>query len=529
MKLKFTPLVLIIFIALRSSSQNVGIGNTSPGTKLDVNGAITLRETALAVVSNAAAIPSNVSQVRLTGSTTANITLTSPAAPPNAGQDLIIYNNTTGGFGATFAGSTIPNGVAIEFIYSNSTWVPTVPATSTQNIYTADGTLAGNRTVTMAANNLTFGSTTGNLIFSPSSTGKAGIGTASPLGNLDVEATTVNSYGHLVVNRSNAGAVGGELSINNNGGGTGAAAVLAFGTDGSTNFDGSGNNLNNAEIRAVNNNGTTNSTDLYFSNWSGSSENVNMDITSGGLVGIGTTTPAAPLEISSTGDIAFLQLNTTATANKRTRINFSQTGTIGMEIGTDYLMGNTNDLYIYNRATGSTAAYFDPGSNVWLSARGASSDLYLNSSGNVGIGTTSPAYELDVAGTEHVGGVLTLGSTISSSKFRVTQVWNQNSGLPALNSSAFTSGGGTIVINASGSGYSGSQSVVGMNILVDGVSRGVCKSYTNETSSHKSFTANFLVVTGLAAGTHSMQLTLISPTATDFNDFFSVSVMELPF
>jgi hypothetical protein len=55
------------------------------------------------------------------------------------------------------------------------------------NIYSADGSLSSVRTITMAANNLTFSSTTGNLIFNPSSTGKVGIGTTSPINGFDLK------------------------------------------------------------------------------------------------------------------------------------------------------------------------------------------------------------------------------------------------------------------------------------------------------------------------------------------------------
>lgn len=137
---------------------NVGIGTTTPGTKLDVNGAITNRETAVAVTANAATVPANVSQVQLTGAATATVAITAPAAP-NAGQRLIIYNNTTGGFSATLGGFTVPNGQAMEFAYSNGTWLatnggatsgdydwmksgnvaPTSPGDTAQNIYHIGG------------------------------------------------------------------------------------------------------------------------------------------------------------------------------------------------------------------------------------------------------------------------------------------------------------------------------------------------------------------------------------------------------
>ena len=78
MKNKYLLLLFSAILVLGASAQNVGVGTNVPGTKLDVNGAITLRETSLAVVANAATIPSNVSQVRLTGAATATITLTAP-------------------------------------------------------------------------------------------------------------------------------------------------------------------------------------------------------------------------------------------------------------------------------------------------------------------------------------------------------------------------------------------------------------------------------------------------------------------
>jgi hypothetical protein len=67
--------LLAISQLLFAQTNNVGIGTTTPGTRLDVNGAITNRETAIAVASNAATVPANVSQVQLTGAATAAITV----------------------------------------------------------------------------------------------------------------------------------------------------------------------------------------------------------------------------------------------------------------------------------------------------------------------------------------------------------------------------------------------------------------------------------------------------------------------
>ncbi len=122
-------LIPILFLSLNSIAQ-VGIGTTTPGTTLDVNGAITNRETQIAVSSNTATIPANTSMVQLTGTATAAITITAPAAP-NAGQRLIIFNNSSGGFGGILNSITIPSGQAGEFIYSSDNWHSLSPLAAT--------------------------------------------------------------------------------------------------------------------------------------------------------------------------------------------------------------------------------------------------------------------------------------------------------------------------------------------------------------------------------------------------------------
>ncbi|MFS4471155.1 hypothetical protein [Chryseobacterium sp. T20] len=141
-----------------TSNGNLGLGVINPGTTLDVNGAITNRETALAISGNAVTIPANVSLVKLTGAATGNVAISAFAAP-NPGQRLIVYNNTTGGFGATLDGVTIPNNTTMEFVFTNSFWRSIdggMLIAGPTNIYTANGTLAGNRVVTTQGNLLSF-------------------------------------------------------------------------------------------------------------------------------------------------------------------------------------------------------------------------------------------------------------------------------------------------------------------------------------------------------------------------------------
>lgn len=318
-----------------TSNGNLGLGLTAPGTTLDVNGAITNRETALAVTANAVTIPANVSQVQLTGTATATITITAPAAP-NAGQRIVVFNNTTGGFGDSLGGVTIPNGKALEYVYSNSGWRSTdggsVGATPV-NLYTADGTLTGNRTVTQGANTLTFTGTQTNAFSVDGATlsvdaanDRLGVGTTTPDTKLTI-STPDNSFG---INHTN-GTVNLKTFI-----GGGAATV-----------------------------GTTTANDLRLM----TNNTQKMTVTSGGNVGVGTVTPTNKLVVSGTNaqPSALGTVNTNATF----RVDGSTNHALDFGTYTSAPFGS----YISSQNKASTTGL----------------PLVLNPvGGNVGVGTNAP-------------------------------------------------------------------------------------------------------------------------------------------
>jgi hypothetical protein len=149
--------ILFLFFIPYLSFAQIGINTTDPRTTLDVNGGVTNREVNFTVASNAANINTETSLANIMGIATGTVMVTA-YTPTINGHMLIISNNTTGGFGATFAGTTIPNAQAIAFVYTNSAWKTTMgtSAISTNNLYNSDGTLTSNRTVALGSNNLTF-------------------------------------------------------------------------------------------------------------------------------------------------------------------------------------------------------------------------------------------------------------------------------------------------------------------------------------------------------------------------------------
>ena len=237
------------------------------------------------------------------------------------------------------------------------------------------------------------------------SSGKVGIGTSSPANTLDVLGDVYSGAFYRDVDVTSVGPAGSFIQVGARSGSTRTPAA-AFGS-------------------VLGNPATTGS--AVIQTLSGGSLTERMRIDSSGQVGIGTTSPSAPLHVKSSGELARLETTSSGGNNYLTfyKPSDARKGFIG------YGGGSTdNQLYINNDENADIV--FRPNN---------SEAMRIDSSGNVSIGTTTAATALGTSTSSSDTGVSMAGTGRIS-------IANNNSYPLALN--RYTSEGSLIQLNEAG-------------------------------------------------------------------------------
>ena len=191
-----------------------------------------------------------------------------------------------------------------------------------------------------------------DIKFSLNDSGNVGIGTTSPAAKLDV--FSASSFRADVATGNPLISIVNNTAISN----TAGTATIKF-TQGNTQAGGkivSGRDGNYSS-------GATRASNLQFYTSTAASDTEKMRITSVGNVGIGTTTPSAKLEVA---------------------------GDIHPASNVSYSLGSSTKSFLFTNTYAVSSA-----GDLQMFA-GGSERMRIESSGNVGIGTTSPAHKLTV-------------------------------------------------------------------------------------------------------------------------------------
>lgn len=254
------------------------------------------------------------------------------AAAPIGGQ-VLGWNTTNSDWEPTFASSgtvtsvglTVPTflSVAGSPITSSGTLTVTLSGTALPVANGGTGTTTGSITGTGALT-LAAGSGNNNVIVSPTGTGsvlltpKVGIGTNTPLANLDVEGT-----GSVILNAGNVGigTTNPIYPLDTAGiGRFGATGSLGIPVNGQADlFLGQGSTVSGSNTYMLLGRTAATGGTVYIQGFQTSGSPISILLNSaGGDIGIGTTTPHAILDVNGTGTLSAIIVPRDSTANRPT-------------------------------------------------------------------------------------------------------------------------------------------------------------------------------------------------------------------
>ena len=381
-----------------NSAGNVGIGTTSPGSELDVSSSSTSiirlsnSDTALTEGQKTGSLEFYQSDTSGNGTgVTGRISMSSAKNGSNENYygnaaDMIFQVAAPAGFAsdnATLNALTIKNS-------SGNVGIGTTSPLTKLEVYDGDIKLndstrnlligeEGSSSYQIKSSGYLIIDATSGIQINKTTSGNVTIGS----GNVGIGTTSPNNFGFLEKVLNISAGSSSSTTLQQAGivisGSSDADDADDFGYLSFTNYQSAITNDRVAEIRALKNGTNVDTGEFAFYTSSGSGPAERMRIDSSGNVGIGTTSPTQKLQVEG---------------------NIYTGGSIRIEDNGDQLeFGNANV------ALQRTANFLELGGYDGIIFRSSNTTLdnqsermRITSSGNVGIGTTSPAYKLDVSG-----------------------------------------------------------------------------------------------------------------------------------
>ena len=391
-----------------TATGNVGIGTTDPATTLDVNGILTLGS-----VSVDSQI--NVENALLIDAGTASKFRLLPY-----GNDIWFQNTVTSG-DINFAGS---NGADLtgDINFRNTGIVNFGTSDSERMVILANGNVGIGTTSPSSKldvwGSLTVGTSSTPTLFANTATGNVGIGTTSPNYTLEVHNAAGSSNQGLAVYDGDSGNPIGRIMAWGSGDGgvlellyNGSRTILFNGQSNQLSYINTGGNFGigddspdaHLEVSA---NGSTGDNIFLLSSDDGNDGDL-LTVTESGNVGIGTTSPSAKLDVWGNLTVGTSSTPTlfADTANSNIGIGFSSpTGLLHLR-QFDNASVDKSSFIITNSDQSQTESIFkiqsyDNENNfnvLELTDENSNTDFVVQSQGNVGIGTSSPAQLLHIA------------------------------------------------------------------------------------------------------------------------------------
>jgi len=172
-----------------------------------------------------------------------------------------------------------------------------------------------------------------------------------------------------------------------------------------------------------------------------------MRITSGGNVGIGTNSPSYRLVVNKTSIAApAIMVGGAFFGGPRIQTyGLDADSNAWMGLGTDMGVGNYEHSIYYSAYAGLGKLTFGTYDGTTYSTK-----MLLNSSGYLGIGTTSPSYHLEVAGNAYVSNIF---STPNYIKAKSTYRYHSTAGLPGQDTPVKTASGVLAAFGGNGGSF----------------------------------------------------------------------------